>query len=162
MTADLEELYRRHRQGFFTLALAVTGRRDLAEDAVQEAIVRLLRSQKTPADPVPYAFTAVRNAARDLLRKHRDRSEQDRERAGIFARAPGEPAAALGAQERETGVRAAIRALPADQAETLVLRIYAGLSFQQIATTLNEPLSTVSSRYRRTLGRLKGEVEKYV
>ena len=52
-------------------------------------------------------------------------------------------------------VRDAIEALPDAQRQTLVLRIYGGLTFKQIAAACDEPLSTVASRYQRVLEDLK-------
>ena len=60
----LETVYEEHRQGLFTLALAITGSREDAEDAVHDTFARLCRLQANcPADPAPYVFAAVRNAA---------------------------------------------------------------------------------------------------
>ena len=65
MRQDLERVYRTHRQGLFTLALAITRDADAAEDAVQSAFERMVRSPGAPpADLAAYAFAAVRNAAR--------------------------------------------------------------------------------------------------
>jgi DNA-directed RNA polymerase specialized sigma24 family protein len=44
--------------------------------------------------------------------------------------------------------------LPEEQREALVVWVYAGLTFEQMAEVLGQPLSTVSWRYRRALDRL--------
>ena len=69
MTGTIEQIYRLHRKGLYTLALAITRHPESAEDAVHEAIVRLCRSDRSPTgDPVAYVFAAVRNAAVDQKR----------------------------------------------------------------------------------------------
>ena len=64
MKETLERIYWDHRQGLYTLALAITRRPERAEDAVQDAFARLWTASRRPTgDPVPYVFAAVRNAA---------------------------------------------------------------------------------------------------
>src|SRR3954452_9099285 len=71
---DLEDIYARHRQGLFTLALSITRCAARAEDAVHDAFVRLCRRRSVAAplegtgaasqpDAVAYVFASVRNAA---------------------------------------------------------------------------------------------------
>ena len=154
MRRALERIYRAHRQGLFTLALAIAGRQELAEDAVHEAFVRLWRRRRAPAgDLVAYVFAAVRNAAIDQLRRRRTTAgEAD---VSIYDGAAVPPDAAMAAAERSRLLREAVEALPADQREAVVLRIYAGLTFQQVAEALGQPLPTVASRYRRALERVR-------
>src|SRR3954464_10297105 len=77
---DLEDIYARHRQGLFTLALSITRCAARAEDAVHDAFVRLCRRRfvawwfsatgtARQPDPVAYVFASVRNAAVDLVRR---------------------------------------------------------------------------------------------
>ena len=66
MRRSLERIYRKHRQGMYSLALSITRRPQAAEDAVQEAFVKLWRLGPAPrGDPVAYTYAAVRNAAND-------------------------------------------------------------------------------------------------
>ena len=53
----------------------------------------------------------------------------------------------------------AVEQLPDAQRETIVMKVFGGLTFQEIADTQGEPLSTVSSRYQRGLARLKTQME---
>ena len=164
----LEQVYRNHRQGLFTLALAITRCPHRAEDAVQEAMARLWQSPARPADAVPYVFSAVRNAAIDQTRRAATRRRL--ESASIFnglALSPaslaagegtsGPQAAAITAEQHER-LRGAVDALPQADRETVVMRIYGGLTFEQMAEALGEPLPTVASRYRRALETLSRRV----
>jgi RNA polymerase sigma-70 factor (ECF subfamily) len=150
----LERIYRRHRQGLFTLALTVTRSPAAAEDAVQEAFARLWRLKKRPAgDPVAYVFAAVRNAATDQLRRRREPPADAA--ASIFNGSVTSPEAAALEAERQRLLAEAVEALPEAQREAIVLRVYADLSFAQMAEALGEPLPTVAGRYRRGLERLR-------
>lgn len=157
MRKQLERIYREHRQGLFTLALSITRCPDLAEDAVQEAFARLWRSAARPeGDVVSYVFASVRNAALDQARLRRAPGAPA---VSIFDADPATPLSAAIDAERRQGVRRAVDALPPKQRQTVVLRLYAGLTFRQIAETLAEPLQTVASRYRRALERIKESLE---
>ena len=63
MSDLLTEIYRSHRQGLFSVALAITGSRQQAEDAVHEAFCKLVDRKPPTEDAVPYIFKTVRNAA---------------------------------------------------------------------------------------------------
>lgn len=158
MQQDLEGIYREHRQGLFTLALSITRCPDLAEDAVHDAFARLWRAKISPkGDSVAYVFATVRNAAVQQTRRRRRPVAVP---VSMFGGQTADPAAAAIEAERQQLVCRAVETLPDRQREVVVLRIHAGLTFQQIAETLAEPLQTVASRYRRALGRIKKNLEK--
>ncbi len=156
MRDTLEAIYWRHRQGLYTLALAITRCAASAEDAVQDAFERLWRTRRVPdGDPVPYVFASVRRAAIDQLRRRPRRPEC----ASIFNGRPADPADAVATAENERRVQAALERLSDADREAIVLKIWTDLTFEQIAAALGEPLSTVASRYRRALAKLREELE---
>jgi len=62
--------------------------------------------------------------------------------------------------ERDRLIRNALDNLPELQQQTVVMKMYGNLTFQQIADALDEPLSTVSSRYQRALKALRHSLEE--
>ena len=157
MRQEIEAIYRRHRQGLFALALSITRSPELAEDAVHDACARLLRLRPTPqTDAVAYVFASVRNAALEQARRRRPSVELP---AGLFDPRQSDPALAASDAEQQRLARNAVDNLPLRQRETVVLRLYANLTFEQIAEVLGEPLPTVASRYRRALERIKQALE---
>ncbi|MCX5682877.1 MAG: sigma-70 family RNA polymerase sigma factor [Planctomycetota bacterium] len=161
MKSVLEQVYREYRQGLFTLALAITRCPHRAEDAVQEAMARLWQSTELPRDPVPYVFSAVRNAALDQLRRAAARHRL--ESVSIFEglpdpAGPDNPETSAISAEQHALLKRAVDALPPAEREAVVMRIYGGLKFEQIAEALGEPLPTVASRYRRALETLSQRV----
>ena len=161
---NLQAIYARYRQALFTLALARTGHRERAEDAVHDAFVRVCRSGWRHADdPVAYVFTAVRNAALDQVRRLRvaDRSANEVSVSIFDDRVVGPVEHAIEG-ERQRLIASAVDALGPEQRETVVLRIYADLTFSQIARVLRTPIQTVCSRYHRALLRLKQQLENLV
>lgn len=156
----LERIYRDHRQGLYSLALSITRRPALAEDAVHEAFARLLKRNPTPAgDVVAYVFATVRNTAIDTIRKDAGKAMVSLYNGRHWA-APGDfatpgPAGALIDDEAAGRLRVAVDSLPDAQRQAVVMKVYGGLTFDQIAQACDEPLSTVSSRYQRALVRLR-------
>lgn len=127
-----------------------------AEDVVQEAFVRFWRSRDRVADPTAYLYACVKHCALDW---QRGRSRQSR-REEATARPEAESffTGPLEQQERRTSIEAALLGLPDEQREVLVMRIWGGLSFPQIAAALQISANTVVSRYRYALAKLRKQL----
>jgi RNA polymerase sigma-70 factor (ECF subfamily) len=145
-----------HGAALVVLARQWLSSRADAEDAVQEGFVRFWRSRERAADPAAYLYACVRCAALDL-RRGRDRRSR-RERAA--ARPEGEPLfdGPLEHHERRAAVAAALGGLPESQREVLVMKVWGGLSFPQIAEALGVPANTAASRYRYALAKLREQL----
>lgn len=149
--AALHASYVENRQALFTYALSLTRNREAAEDAIQAVFERLLRGAKLPKQLRPYLFRAVRNAAYDALRRARVRDDAIFELAGA-AQADGEASPGVNPDE---DLAPLLQRLSGDERETIILKIYSGLTFQQIADVRGVPLPTAASWYRRGLERMK-------
>lgn len=161
--ADLADIYERYRRGLFALALSITRCPARAEDAVHEAFARLCRRIGEPTkDHVAYVFSAVRNAAVDQVRRLSLETESRLDAAAMFDLNPADPRQQMLEAERAASVARALAGLADEQREIIVLRIYGGLRFQQIAEVVDLPLATVTTRYRRALERLKVRLESVV
>jgi len=129
-----------------------------AEDVVQEAFIRYWRHQRElPGDPQALLVTSIRRAAIDLARRDARRARREErfgrdEDAPFFEPVPGDNAA------RRQEIEAALRRLPSEQREVLVLKIWHELTFEQIADQLGIPLNTAASRYRYALMALRKEL----
>ena len=147
----LRAFYAGHRQQLYTYAVSITRQREAAEDAIQRAFQQLLSRNALPVDLRPYVFRCVRNAALDGLRRDQTRQES------IFA-SDGQAEAATplsGPPLSAAEVDAQLQQLSPDERETIVLKIYHALTFQEIADLRDVPLSTVASWYHRGLERLR-------
>jgi RNA polymerase sigma-70 factor (ECF subfamily) len=148
--ASIKEFYDAHAQALFTYALALTRCPSTAEDVVHEAVCRILGRSALPSELRPYAFRCVRNAAIDARRRQRPS-----EPLGIFDLEQADLTfdRTLCAQVEEL-----LLDLPADEMETIVLRIYDGLTFREIAEVKRAPANTVASWFRRGVGKLRRKV----
>ena len=107
-------------------------------------------------DPAAYLYTCVKHCALDWLRGRRRREQ--REEAAARPEAWHDDrlfAVPLEQDERRAAIEAALCLLPEVQREVLVLKIWGGLSFPQIARALDIPANTAASRYRYALARLR-------
>lgn len=156
---QLGNIYGSHRQGLFTLALAICGCRQLAEDAVQSAFEKLCRSSANPdGDVVNYVFATVRNSARDAVRS---KQLAVRRRETLFAdfvasrESEAIPEDNMLTAERHTILKMAIDELDEDSRDVVVMKVYAELTFEAIGQILKQPGKTVATRYRRALLKLE-------
>jgi RNA polymerase sigma-70 factor (ECF subfamily) len=78
-------------------------------------------------------------------------------REATAARPEGEPLFDGPAEqaERRAAVAAALGELPDDQREVLVMRVWGGLTFPQIAAALGVPADTAASRFRYAREKLR-------
>lgn len=157
----IADLYRQHAQGLFSIAMTVLHDASLAEDAVHDAVGRLLDNRRIQGDPVAYLYASVRNAARDLSRRRSVRRAETIHE-GLFE--PG--SSADGWKESSSDLRrtlaAAVETLPAEQQEVLLMRAIGRLGFEQIAAAIGAPLGTVASRYSRGVEALRQQLQEVV
>lgn len=153
---ELESVYDSFHQQLFLCAIVVTRCPDLAEDAMHDAFCRLLRRPTPPEDLKAYVFRSVRNAAIDLMRK-RNRAAAVPE-TWIFAPAP-DPWRVVESLEFQRRLTAALFELAEGEREIVMLRLYAELTFREIAELRGDSINTVMSSYRRGLARLRGLLE---
>ena len=147
-------LYDREAARLYRAALAMLGRPQDAEDAVQEVFMAMVRGRRKLAevrDLTAYLFAALRHAAaRRAAQRAREPAGGDA--AAQEAVAPLAPSEAEPLSER---LRRAIGELPPPQREVIALKIEGELTFAQIAEALDISINTAASRYRYALEKLR-------
>jgi RNA polymerase sigma-70 factor (ECF subfamily) len=127
-----------------------------AEDVVQEGFVRFWRSRERATDPAAYLYGCVKHC---ILDRQRERKRQStREKAAARPEAEKFLISPLEQEELCASVTAALRNLPENQREVLVMKIWGGLSFPQIAEALRISANTAASRYRYALVKLREQL----
>jgi len=162
----MESLYREHRQGLFTYALSIVGCPQTAEDAIQNAFARLHRGSGSAEElkqdkMVPYVFRCVRNCAIDL---QRNRQRQNRLGESLFESyqqidSNPSPTDTLLTEERAELLRVAIDGLAESEREVIVLKVFAGLTFEQAGEMAQTSPKTMATRYRRALVKLESQLK---
>jgi RNA polymerase sigma-70 factor (ECF subfamily) len=137
------ELFRRHKDRMWALALRTTGNRELASDCVQDAFINAYRragSFRFDAAFTTWMHRIVVNACLDRLRREKPTSaipEDDR---------IADPVDAHASREAVLDVRAALARLPETQRAALVLVDMHGLSVAEAAQVLEVAEGTIKSR----------------
>ena len=108
------------------------------------------------ANPAAYLYACVKHCAMDWQRSRRRQSR--REVAAARPEADSLFAGPLEQDDRRAAITAALRTLPENQREVLVMKIWGGLSFPQIALVLRVSANTAASRYRYALAKLREQL----
>ena len=150
---QLAAWYDEYGPRLYRYALLILADRPAAEDAIHEAFARLagaLGRRRPPEVTFNYVAAIVRNECYTALRKRRRRTE------GAVPLV--EPAAPEASEEERLIVDQALRALPAEQREVVYLKVYEGMTFQEIADRCGVSINTAASRYRYAADRLRREL----
>ena len=154
--AAVEKLYDEHAEGLFRFALSLVRNPEDARDLLQDVFVRLARNEGVMdgvADPRAFLFRMARNGAIDRSRRIGVRRRGGERLAGeiqLFAPSADPDVAAF----RE-GVANALSTLPEDQRTVVYLKLWEGLTFQQVAEVCAVSANTAASRYRYGIEKLR-------
>ncbi len=127
-----------------------------AEDVVQEVFVKLAMQVVGPENVKAWLLTCVRHAAMDAMKGERRRKRRDQvvgEERGMFSEV------AVGGGLSAGELQKALEELPGVQREIITLRIWGEGTFEEIASIVKMPLSTVYQQYRSGLEMLRNRWE---
>ena len=134
-------------------AVTLTRNQHDAEDCVQTALVRVAREPgllASVACPWAYLLRMVRNEALLIGRRKRQRPVTGNLCDLVTVRRVDE----LEREETHRTVWLALRALPSEQAEVVVLKIWEEMTFAEIGQVLDTSPNTVASRYQYAIAKL--------
>lgn len=150
---EAARLYDSFGASLFRYALMILANREAAEDVLQQVFVGLLdRGARHIQNEEHYLRRAVRNGCYSALRHDKVRGMMPAGEALLESIAADR--AGVGEEDRLT-LAAAIRVLPADQREVVHLHVFEGRTFKDVAEMTGETQSTVASRYRYAIEKLK-------
>jgi len=153
---EAARLYDSLGEALYRYASMILADREAAEDAVQQVFAALVaRGLRGVSDPERYLRRAVRNACYSLLRQRSSRGTPvaGSSDADFLEAVPGN--ADPVSHEIRIALAAAIGDLPGEQREVLHLHVFEGRTFRESAETIGESPSTVASRYRYALAKLR-------
>ena len=150
---EVEQLYDAHGGALLAYACSFTADRAQAEDLLHQVFARLLRGDvNAPDAPVAYLYRAVRNAALNTRRNGRLHTQL--ETVTSFVHQGGDREAAL-------ALEGALKELPDEQREVVVMRIWSGMTLEEIAHAACESVNTIASRYRYALAKLRERLKPH-
>jgi RNA polymerase sigma-70 factor, ECF subfamily len=145
-------LVSRWEKRVFNYLLRLVGHREDALDLSQDVFLKAYQNLRKLEDAAKFPgwlFRIAHNEAYSLLRKNRPEGE--------LAAEPrtGEASSRMFPVELSLAVQSALRRLSDDQREAVLLKVYQGFKFEEMAEILACPVSTVKSRLYTALDLLK-------
>lgn len=161
------QLYDRYSRPLYATAFRILSDATEAEDIVHDVFISLWTKAAdfdlNRGTVFSWAITLTRNRAIDRVRSRKRRLELlDQSAPSDLSYATGADQIDLGDdlwyKEKAAAVRTAVGELAADQRSALELAFFSGLTQQEIAAKLHEPLGTVKARIRRGLLKLRDQL----
>lgn len=166
----MEQLFARFQKPLFNFFYRMVGRRETAEDLVQETFIKLCRFGHTfcgsNAKFTTWLYSVAGNQCRDYIRHSNRRpetpvadmeqtySEEDQIELPVESlESPVEEH--LMQMELREELKVAIRSLPEKERTAIILREYHGLEYKEIAETLGCPIGSVKVLIFRARQRLR-------
>lgn len=143
------DLVTRHQTGVFNVCYRILHNRSDAEDLAQETFIRALDRLHTfdlEREFSPWIRRVAANLCLNHIESHKPAFSLDEERDEDKTQGPGEQ---VEVRERSEQIRSALASLPPHYRIVVELRHYQELSYDEIASELNLPLSDVKSHLFR-------------
>jgi RNA polymerase sigma factor (sigma-70 family) len=148
----LERVYREYHQSLYRYCLAIVGNPQDAQDALQNTMVKMLRSLPGEERSIalkPWLYRVAHNESIDLLRLRRPSVSLEASEPQLDEGL----AVQVETRQRLRQLIADLGALPERQRETLLMREAAGLSFEEIGAALGtSPAVARQTLYEARLG----------
>ena len=154
---EIERLYDEHAQALYAFLLNLTRDEADTRNLLQDVFVKLARDPGLLAgvrDERAFLIRLAHNSAIDLIRR-RGARDKTREQFAAEIISPFAPASDPDEQTFRASLAEVLAELPPDQRAVVHLKLWEGLTFEQIAEALDIPLNTAASRYRYALDKLR-------
>ncbi len=155
--AELTRLYDEHSQPLFAFLLNLTRDEADTRDLLQEIFIKLARNEKLldgVREERAFLIRLAHNAAIDLMRR---RGARDKTKKNFAAEkiSPFAPTSDPDEQTFRAELSEALAELPEEQRAIVHLKLWEGLTFEEIAAALDLSPNTAASRYRYGLDKLR-------
>ena len=154
---EIERLYDEHALSLFAFLLNFTRNESDTRDLLQEIFVKIAREPhllENVHNERAYLIRLARNSAVDYMRRRdvRERAKENvsMEQISIFA-----PVSNPDEELFRRELSLALKDLPEEQGTVAYLKLWEGLTFEEIADVLEVSPNTAASRYRYALDKLR-------
>lgn len=157
---SMSEIYRNRHRALFRFFFRLTGRQALSEDLVHEVFLRMIRYRHTYREEnaeggfESWMYRIARNALTDHSRKHRHETTPDEGQMEVVESGRPTPLEAAVKRQDLALLHRALRELPDDKRELLVLTRFQELTYEQIGGILGCGAGTVKTRVFRAMKEL--------
>jgi len=148
--------------------------KELAEDLTQDVFIKVYKSANKYSPGAKFQtwiYTIAKNVALNELRRHKNKmvsidenldSKEGHYQRQIPDQNAVQPDADVLQQERKRIVKAAIEGLPESQRLAVILQRYEGLSYEDIAQSLETSVKAVKSLLNRAKENLKNKLSEHI
>ena len=150
--AQLAEWIDSWQEQLFRYAFFRIGRREDAEDLVQDAFLKIASATTRIANPKAYLFRIVSNGCVDAMRQKAKFSPIEERMTAPSLIDEAE------AREEAERINRLLSLLPETQSEVIRLHIHANLKFTEIAEMLEQPVTTIKSRFASGIEKLRTQI----
>jgi len=158
-SAAFRSLYDAAAPKLFGFALRILHKKELAEEALQDAFVSIWHSAGTYqaglSAPMTWMAAIVRNKALDILRRLDEPLELDADFMNALPDFDARPDDALQLSVQAQALAACLSALEGLHRQVIGLAFFHDLSHSEVAQQMSLPIGTVKTWIRRGLERLK-------
>src|SRR5665213_28543 len=164
--ASMSEIYQRRHRALYRFFFRLTGRQTTAEDLVHEVFLRMIRYRHTyqAGDGFEaWMYRIARNAFADQAKKHRLETQPEEGQFEVIDGGGPSPYDTLAKQQDLALLHRALRELPEDKRELLILSRFQGLTYEQIGRIVGCETGTVKVRVFRVMkemGKIFTELQK--
>jgi RNA polymerase sigma-70 factor (ECF subfamily) len=161
-----DSFYDQYSGLLFSIAVKILNDAKEAEDVLQEVFMQIWNKANAYdpllGKPASWAVTLTRNKAIDRIRASNRRSkllEQATVEANVATDHSPSANEKLHGRENAQMIRSVVAALPLDQRRAIEMAFFSGLTQDEIAKNLQEPLGTIKARIRRGMLKLREKLE---
>ena len=161
----LHALYERAHRIVFTLIVRITNNRETAEELTLDVFYDVWRRASTydaaGGSVVGWIMNQARSRAIDRLRFEQRKKRVNHHADGpLPATAASDPGEAFNLKEQGRLLRHALTVLTPEERQAIETAFFSELTYDEVATRLNQPLGTVKTRIRSGLGKLRQALAK--
>ncbi len=161
-----EQLFRQYYTPLCLYASGITGRRDVAEEIIQELFYKVWKDRESLhifRSVKSYLYAAVRNQSLQYCEQEQVRTRYSEDTGVLPEESPdASPLEQLENRELQTAIEHALQKLPERRRKIFQMHRWQGLKYKEIADTLAISVKTVEAEMTRTHQLLKKEIEKYI
>jgi RNA polymerase sigma-70 factor (ECF subfamily) len=154
-------LVSRWEKRVYNYLLRITANREDALDLTQDAFLKAYQNLRKLDDPgrfAPWLYRIAHNEAYSMFRKRKPQTDVEQIEPEATQTKITVGGSAVFPIELSLAVASALDRLSVDQREAVVLKIYQGFKFEEMAEILSCPVSTIKSRLYTALELLKIEL----
>ena len=149
------------RNKYFRFSYSITGNRELAEDVVQDVLMKMWNDRSnlaTVENKEAWCMRMIRNLSIDKLRIKANKGESLDKVVGFYDPSPS-PVDITMSNELQESIASLISSLPENQKEIIQLRDIQGYSYKEISDILGLDLNTVKVTLFRARKKLREELK---